>query len=110
MVKRIVETYVDDLDNNLSADETVSFALDGVERVIDLNEENAEQLRRALAPFVAASRRVGGRKTRNATTTSSPADTRKAREWAKAQGIKVSDRGRIPQSVVEQYLSATGGV
>jgi Lsr2 len=29
------------------------------------------------------------------------------RAWAKAEGIPVNDRGRIPASVVEQYEAAT---
>jgi hypothetical protein len=29
------------------------------------------------------------------------------RAWAKDQGITVSERGRIPASVVEQYQAAT---
>jgi hypothetical protein len=30
------------------------------------------------------------------------------RAWAKDAGIQVSDRGRIPASVVAQYQAATG--
>lgn len=110
MVKRIVETYVDDLDNTLSADETVLFALDGVERAIDLSEKNAEQLRKALKPYVTASRRVGGRKVRGTAGADASANNHKVRTWAKAQGIHVSDRGRIPESVRERYRSENGGL
>ena len=28
------------------------------------------------------------------------------REWAQQQGLQVSDRGRIPQAIVEQYQAA----
>jgi hypothetical protein len=31
------------------------------------------------------------------------------RAWAKDQGIKVSERGRIPASIIEQYENATRG-
>jgi len=30
------------------------------------------------------------------------------RRWARAQGLDVKDRGRIPNTIVEQYVSATG--
>ena len=52
-------TLVDDLDGTEAAD-TVAFALDGVAYEIDLNEENAEKLREALAGYVAGARRVDG--------------------------------------------------
>ena len=39
----------DDLDGSV-ADETVTFALDGVTYEIDLNAKNAGELRDALAP------------------------------------------------------------
>lgn len=87
----------------VDADETVRFSLDGVEQEIDLSEKNAAKLRKALDPYVAASRRVGGRKVRHTATSSSGVDNRKVREWAKANGVPVSDRGRIARSVVQQY-------
>ena len=33
-------------------------------------------------------------------------DTQKVREWARANGYEVSDRGRIPASVREAYDAA----
>ena len=41
----------DDIDGSV-ADETVTFALDGVTYEIDLNAKNAAALRDALAPYV----------------------------------------------------------
>lgn len=36
-----------------------------------------------------------------------PADPAAVRRWAKANGIEVGDRGRIPRALIDQYLSAT---
>ena len=36
-----------------------------------------------------------------------PARSGDIRAWAKGHGINVSDRGRIPASVTEQYEAAT---
>jgi len=35
-------------------------------------------------------------------------DTTQVREWARAQGIEVKDRGRIPAAVVARFKAATG--
>ena len=51
---------VDDLDGE-AADETVEFGIDGKNYEIDLSKENAGRLRDALADFVSAARRAGGR-------------------------------------------------
>lgn len=37
-----------------------------------------------------------------------PAFSAEVREWAKSQGLAVSDRGRIPRTVIEAYQSRTG--
>lgn len=99
---------IDDLDGG-AADETVPFGLDGKNYEIDLSEGNAGKLRDALASYVAAARRVGGR-SRGATaarSTARPAINREQnqaiRDWARKKGMKVSDRGRIPAGVLASY-------
>ena len=54
--KTVVELF-DDLDGG-QADETVSFALDGVEYEIDLSAANATQLRSVLAAYVSHAHRA----------------------------------------------------
>ena len=103
----------DDLDENLSADETVSFSLDGTSYEIDLAEKNAKEMRDALSRYVSAARKVGrgnrasgGGRSR---ATGGRMDREQAgaiRDWARKNGHAVSDRGRIPASVVEAYESA----
>jgi len=103
---------VDDLDGTTISDgkgETVSFALDGKDYEIDLSDKNAAKLRDSLARYVAAARKVGGgrgRRSRGGTARADRVQTQAVREWARGQGYKVSDRGRIPQDVMDAYNTA----
>jgi hypothetical protein len=103
--------FVDDLDGT-DAEGTVRFGLDGAEYEIDLNAAHAEALREALAPYVSAARRAGGGTRRPARAVRrAPAtglNTTEVREWAKAQGIDVKDRGRVPAELVVKFKAATG--
>ncbi|MFJ3882028.1 Lsr2 family protein [Streptomyces sp. NPDC090077] len=112
MAQKVQVLLVDDLDGG-TADETVTFALDGKTYEIDLTTANAEKLRGALEDFVKAGRRTGGRastgraKGRAAVAAGSP-DTAEIRAWAKAQGLSVNDRGRVPAEIREAYENAKG--
>ena len=105
---------VDDLDGKpipQGKGETVAFGLDGTGYAIDLSEKNAAKLRDTFGPYVDAARKVGGRARRGrggGRGTTDPAQLKAIREWAKANGHEVSDRGRIPASVVEAYQAAHG--
>jgi nucleoid-associated protein Lsr2 len=103
MARRTIVELVDDIDES-SADETVPFGLDGIAYEIDLSKKNATGLRNALAKYVSAGRRVGRRSRR--TRTSVPSDSRTIRVWARANNVPVTDRGRIPASVVAQFNEA----
>ena len=120
MAQRTLVLLEDDIDGG-EAVETVLFGLDGTTYEIDLIENNAAQLRDAVAPFVGAARRAGrpsAAPTRAArastqtpgTTTRTPGevDPKAIRTWAEANGVQVSARGRISAAVVEQYRTATG--
>jgi hypothetical protein len=48
---RIIEKLIDDLTGG-TADETVTFALDGILYTIDLNQKNAARLRTTLQPYM----------------------------------------------------------
>ena len=111
MAQKVQTLFIDDLDGS-EAEGTVRFGLDGTEYEIDLNAKHAQQLRDALARFVAAARRDrastrqparGGRKAQP-----NALNTTEVREWAKAQGIDVKDRGRIPADLVIRFKAATG--
>ncbi|MDA5286632.1 histone-like nucleoid-structuring protein Lsr2 [Streptomyces sp. NPDC054904] len=107
MAQKVQVLLVDDLDGG-EADETVTFALDGKTYEIDLTTANAEKLRGLLDPYAKSGRRTGGRasagrtKGRAAASSGSP-DTAEIRAWAKAQGLSVNDRGRVPAEIREAY-------
>jgi hypothetical protein len=107
MATRTAVALEDDLDGG-PADETVRFAIDGSQYEIDLSKKNAEAFRKGLAPFVEHARKAGrGQRHRPARTSAARERSGGIRAWAKAQGIPVSDRGRIPASVAGQYEAAT---
>lgn len=109
MAQQTTVTLTDDLDGGRAA-ETVSFGLDGRVYEIDLSKKNAAAFRRKLAPFLEHARKAGrGRRHRPGRTAASRDRSGGIRAWAKGQGIAVSERGRIPASVVEQYEAATTG-
>ena len=111
MAQKIQVTLVDDLDGG-KAEETLSFGLDGTAYEMDLSGKNAKKLRDALAPYLGAARKAGRAtpaKTRarsgGAPTVADREQNQAIREWAKKQGLNVSDRGRIPPEIVEKYNS-----
>ena len=107
MATRIEVTLEDDLDGS-PADETVRFAIGGSEYEIDLSKKNAKAFRKGLAPFVEHARKAGrGQRRLPARTSAARERSGDIRAWAKAQGIPVNDRGRIPASVAGQYEAAT---
>ena len=109
MAQKITVALEDDLDGG-PADETVRFGLGGAEYEIDLSKKNAKTFRKQLAPFIEHARKAGrGQRRRAGRAASSRERSGRIRAWAKEQGIAVSDRGRIPASVVEQYEAATRG-
>lgn len=108
MAQKMVVEVLDDIDGS-PADRTVTFGFDGRQYEIDLSSKHADQLARALKPFVDAARNVSSSRRR----TSSPAgpkskqDLADVRAWARTQpDLKVSDRGRIPQAVFQAYEQA----
>jgi hypothetical protein len=112
MAKRIVESFTDDIDGS-DADGTTTFALDGTNYEIDLSGSNREKLEKALAPFITKARAVraerGVRARRGAVLSPRAVNREKSteiRQWAKAHGLPVSERGRIAATVVQQYEEA----
>jgi hypothetical protein len=116
MARKVQVILSDDLDEDVPADETVSFSLDGTSYEIDLSDKNAEEMRDALSRYVQAARKVGrgggrasGAGKSRATGGGGRMDREQAgaiRDWARKNGHNVSDRGRIPASVVDAYEAA----
>jgi hypothetical protein len=116
VARREVVILEDDLEGG-TADETVKFALDGVQYEIDLSKKNAAKLRESFADFIAHSRRVGrggvvvGGRAAARARGSAAADreqNKAIRAWAKRKGKNISDRGRIPQEIVDEFNADAG--
>jgi hypothetical protein len=107
MSRSVSVITTDDLDGSQNA-ETVSFGLDGVTYEVDLSNKNRAKLQKALAPFIEAGRRAPGRSRRRSAgrPSGSSADHTAVRAWAKATGLKVSERGRISADIMRQYDAA----
>ena len=109
MAQRVSVALEDDLDGGPAA-ETVRFSFDGGEYEIDLNTKNAAAFRKQLSPFIERARAAGrGQRGRSPRTAASRQRSGDIRAWAKDHGIEVSERGRIPAGVVQQYHTATQG-
>ena len=118
MAQKTITTLVDDLDDTQIINgngQTVRFGLDGKDYELDLTNEHADELRAAFDRYVKAARNVGGRQsvrsrgtTARSTTTPSTTnvDAKAVRAWATANKVELSARGRIPQSVVDQFRAA----
>ncbi len=103
--------------------EEITFGLDGATYEIDACAEHAEALRDAFAPYVGAARRVGrpsgggggtarraprsnGRPAAASSGTADRDRVQAIREWARENGHKVSERGRLSASVLAAYEAA----
>jgi hypothetical protein len=109
VAREIRVILTDDIDGSADA-RAVEFSLDKAAYTIDLSEANIAKLESALAPFIAKAERVGRRKAasagRKAGARSPKGGLAEIREWARANGYEVSDRGRIPANVMEAYEAA----
>ena len=110
MAQKVQTLLVDDIDGS-EAESTVRFGLDGAEYEIDLSAEHALALREALARYMGAARRVRANGLRPARSgRRAPAgglSIANVREWARAQGIEVKDRGRMPTDVLARFKETT---
>jgi hypothetical protein len=110
MAKQVITVLTDDLDGG-DADRTIEFGLDGINYTIDLSDKNVGKLRTALDPYLTAAAKVGrtNGNSRIASRAAAPParsnrDQNQAiRQWATKNGYEVSERGRIPSSIVEAF-------
>jgi hypothetical protein len=112
MAKTTITQISDDIDGTGDAQE-IAFSFGGTDYVIDLAKKNATAFEKALKPYISAATVVTTRSSRSAKNTSrrpsgrkSSTDLAAVRAWAKESGIDVSERGRVAQSVLDQYRDA----
>jgi hypothetical protein len=108
MAQKVTVVLEDDLAGG-PAEQTVRFAFDGTDYEIDLNAKNAAAFGKQLAPYIEHARKAGRAPARRPGRTAVGRQrSGDVRAWAKEHGLAVSERGRIPASVVEQYQAAGG--
>ena len=111
MAQQTTVVLTDDIDGS-KAVETISFGLDGKQYEIDLGTRNAKNLRKAVAAYIEAGRKVktsSGARSTVRKASAQPDDLSAIRAWANENGIPIAARGRIAASVKEQYLAANAG-
>lgn len=110
MASKTIVTLLDDLDGKEIGEDggTVTFSFEGVNYQIDLAEKNLTKFRKALTPYIAAATKVRGQTTaaRRPRRTPDTTDPQAVRAWARSHGYEISDRGRVPASVVTAYEAA----
>jgi hypothetical protein len=108
MVQKTVVTVVCDLphDGEVEGNETVSFSVDGTAYEIDVCSAHAKEVHDVFGGYMEHARRaVGGARRRTGKARSGPGRERSSeiRQWARERGDKVSERGRIPASIIQAY-------
>ncbi|GAA3582791.1 Lsr2 family protein [Klugiella xanthotipulae] len=107
MAQKVITILIDDLTKEeISAEqgETVRFGLDDTDYIIDLSAENADELRATFKKYIDHARKASSVGTRAARGTAKPKkNLGEIREWLRANGHNVSDRGRIPNELIELF-------
>lgn len=86
---------------------TLTFTINGITYELDATDAEAAQFDDDLRKYTSAARRTGGRRdTRGRNSTTDPEQLAAIRQWARANGHTVSDRGRIPNDVQTAYKAA----
>lgn len=108
MAQRVQVLLLCDMhDGEAPAEETVAFAVDGSGYEIDVCKKHASALRDAFAPYVGAGRRAsGGTRGRGGRRRTGARRAGDIREWARSQGLAVSERGRISADIQAKYDAA----
>ena len=96
---KVVQSLIDDIDGSAAAD-TVHFSIDSSVFEIDLSEQHATNLRKALEEYTKYARKIKAR------ASNALVEPQVVRSWAQTQGVKVSSRGRVAGQVVAQYKAA----
>ncbi|MGV9834281.1 histone-like nucleoid-structuring protein Lsr2 [Nocardia niigatensis] len=111
MARKVIVEMVDDYDGKSAAEETVRFAVDGVDYEIDLSKLNAAKMRGMFEPWTEHARKVGraprGTRVGKPRSTVDREQTQAIREWARGNGFEVSNRGRVSAEILEAYNKAS---
>src|SRR5437899_2631630 len=104
MGKRVI--LVDDLTNQESESvKTVIYMVNGAYYEIELSDESMAKFDKALAPYIKVSRAASRIR---AVAVTALDESQKIRAWARDNGKDISERGRIPQEIVDEYHKVNG--
>jgi nucleoid-associated protein Lsr2 len=109
MAQKVSVLLLCDLHGNgdVEAVETLSFGVGSSAYEIDVCAAHAEEIRGKIQPFADHARRASGASQRRRVRRAADrARTAEVRAWAKEHGYEISDRGRIPASVVAEFESS----
>lgn len=119
VASRTITRLVDDITGKEIPEgqgETVTFSIDGVTHEIDLDSRSAAKMRETFQYYVDHGRRVAARRSSGGASSGSRSTARGAsrdsgqakaiREWARDNDVAISERGRIPASVIAAYEAA----
>ena len=109
MARKITTTVVCDLphDGEVESKETVSFSFEGTAYEIDVCTAHAKELHDKFGAYTGHARRAGtGGRRRRARTGPGRERSAEIRAWARQHGHKVSERGRIPATIIQEYEAA----
>ena len=107
-------TLIDDLTGKPLDTESahrIHFSVEGKTYRLDVDQKGADKFSAALEQFVEAATKVTGGTVKRAASpvrrsAANSGEQTKMREWAKANGYAVAERGRIPASIQEAYAAA----
>ena len=106
MGQRVQIQQFDDLTGQVRDDiESIKFGLDGKHYVIDLGPDTGEKFRALLAPYIDKAARDPEPHKKPAKSGGKKADPKLARvrEWARAEGYEVSERGLVAKNIIDAY-------
>jgi hypothetical protein len=108
MARTMTIKITDAIDGSANAD-GYSFSFDGQDYTIDLSKKNKAEMDKVMKPYLAAATKAQA--PRSSRTAPNQANSRRTdlneiRDWARANGHQVSDRGRIAASVAQEYDAA----
>ncbi len=112
MAKRVIEQLVSDMSGKDIKDgegETVKFSIGSTSYEMDLTEAEAGQFYDAVKKYTDVATKTSGRGVRSGGGFKSKSDrnqTQAIRNWARANGLAVSERGRISQDIQDAYNAA----
>ncbi|MCX5233386.1 Lsr2 family protein [Streptomyces sp. NBC_00233] len=108
MAQKHVTVYIDDITGQETSDgATHTFSIDGVHYELDLSSDSYDAMLDAFRPYLQAARRVkAGKAARKPATARDGRNASEIRQWAREQGITVSDRGRVTAEVRAAYVAA----